>query len=79
MIEIYINSREARRLMRIRGYTQRELAAKIGMNPVYFNRLIMARAPVGVKSQRKIESCFRCVKFDLLFTIVDKPRKNDTY
>lgn len=77
MIEIYINSREARRIMRIRGYTQRELAAKIGMNPVYFNRLIMARAPIGIKSQKKIQSVFRCVPFDLLFTFVDKPRKHD--
>jgi transcriptional regulator with XRE-family HTH domain len=74
MIEFYINSKEARRLIRVRGYTQKELAAKIGMSPVYFNRLIMARAPIGVKSQKKIQSIFRCVAFDLLFTCVDKPR-----
>ena len=77
MIEFYVNSKEARKIIRIRGYTQKELAEKIGMNPVYFNRLIIARIPIGVKSQKKIQLALPCVRFDLLFTCIDKPRKYD--
>lgn len=72
MLKIYINGREVKLLLRIRRISQKEMAERTGLSTVYISRLLNQLTPVGLTAQKQIQSVFKFVPFERLFTTVDK-------
>lgn len=72
MIRIFVNGKELKIILRLRRMSQKDLASKTGLTPVYISRIINQQSPVGLGAQKKIQSVIRFIPFERMFTTVDK-------
>ncbi len=75
MFRVFLNGKEVKILLRMRGISQYMLARKANLNRVYICRLINMEAPIGLNAQKKIQSTLRGVPWERLFSVVENPKE----